>query len=403
MKVVVSLETRFLECRGVLYSPHIDYGTYWDRYLKHFDEVVVCARAQAVEHVPEQYIASTGPRVGYEAVPYYVGPRQYVRNRSRVIRQLRRVVAQYEAFVLRLPSPIGTRLAGELGARGKSYVVEVVGDPREVGRFLPLPYVLREPMRHFQAWQLGRMVRQARGALYVTERYLQSRYPASAEAFTAGVSDVFIPADALADPAERLSRLEESLCSAATGRRWRIGMIGQLYGIKSPVEAVHAIGRCVRQGLSLELHLVGTGPLDSAIRSAAGQHGIADRVVLHGRIPTGKPIRDFLDSLDVYVQFSKSEGLPRAVVEAMARGCPVIGSAVGGIPELLPEDMLVRAADAADLADRLMTVLKDPGRLRRSVRESIARAEDFEVMRLAQKRECFYAQAAAVWRQAAGY
>lgn len=398
MKVVLTLETRFLEHRGVLYSPLLDYTTYWERYLRHFNEVVLCARAQSVEHVPEGYAPSTGPRVSYEVIPYYVGLREYLRNRFRVARQVREVARRYNAFILRLPSPIAALMARQLQALGKKYIAEVAGDPCEVGRFLPLPYLLREPMRHIQAWQLRQIVRHACGVLYVTERYLQSRYPSSPEAFTAAVSDALIPADVIVDPASRLSRLDVVFSQALGSRRLRIGSIGQLYAIKSPVEVVHAVGSCARRGWDLELHFAGTGPLETAVRQAAEQYGIADRVVLHGQVPTGRPIFDFLDSLDLYVQFSKTEGLPRAVVEAMARACPVIGSAVGGIPELLPADMLVRLGDVAGLADRIDTVLKDSDRMRRSICENIARAKDFTAARLEEKRHCFYAQAAAVWR-----
>ena len=69
---------------------------------------------------------------------------------------------------------------------------------------------------------------------------------------------------------------------------------------------------------------------------------LRDRIVSRGRIPTGAPIFEFLDSLDLYLQFSRGgEGLPRALVEGMSRGCPAIGSTVGGIPELLTECLCV--------------------------------------------------------------
>ena len=53
------------------------------------------------------------------------------------------------------------------------------------------------------------------------------------------------------------------------------------------------------------------------------------------------------------------------MVEAMARGLPCIGSAVGGIPELLPADDLVTPGDAPGLARKLQEVLSDPARLAR--------------------------------------
>ena len=57
-----------------------------------------------------------------------------------------------------------------------------------------------------------------------------------------------------------------------------------------------------------------------------------------------------LDSADIYVQPSRLEGLPRAVVEAMGRALPVIGTRVGGIPELLPVSRLYAPGDVRSLA-----------------------------------------------------
>ena len=48
----------------------------------------------------------------------------------------------------------------------------------------------------------------------------------------------------------------------------------------------------------------------------------------------------YLDNVDIYIQPSKQEGLPRALVEAMSRGCPALGSKTGGIPELLNKDFI---------------------------------------------------------------
>ena len=54
--------------------------------------------------------------------------------------------------------------------------------------------------------------------------------------------------------------------------------------------------------------------------------------------------------MDVYVQPSRQEGLPRAVVEAMSRALPAIGTCVGGIPELLPPERLYASGDVRALA-----------------------------------------------------
>jgi len=63
--------------------------------------------------------------------------------------------------------------------------------------------------------------------------------------------------------------------------------------------------------------------------------------------------------------------MPRAMIEAMARGLPCIGSAVGGIPELLSSEDLVSRGDAGALALKIMEVVSQPDRMTRMSDEQI--------------------------------
>ena len=70
-----------------------------------------------------------------------------------------------------------------------------------------------------------------------------------------------------------------------------------------------------------------------------------------------------LGRADLFVLPSLTEGLPRALLEAMARGLAAVGTAVGGIPELLPPDCLVPPRNAAALARLVREVMTKPDTL----------------------------------------
>ncbi|MFZ0256017.1 MAG: glycosyltransferase, partial [Gammaproteobacteria bacterium] len=92
------------------------------------------------------------------------------------------------------------------------------------------------------------------------------------------------------------------------------------------------------------------GPWEKLIR----QFNIDGAVHLQGTLPSGEPVLSWLDDVDIYLQPSLKEGLPRALIEAMSRGCPALGSKVAGIPELLPSEVLHRPGDAKQLAALMM-------------------------------------------------
>jgi glycosyltransferase involved in cell wall biosynthesis len=84
------------------------------------------------------------------------------------------------------------------------------------------------------------------------------------------------------------------------------------------------------------------------LQSIAEKYSVADKVIFEGSIPHER-IFDYLDDIDIYVQPSKTEGLPRALIEAMSRGCPCIGSNAGGIPELLDNAYIFRSGNVKEL------------------------------------------------------
>ncbi len=114
------------------------------------------------------------------------------------------------------------------------------------------------------------------------------------------------------------------------------------------------------------LVIVGEGNRTAELRQLATDLGIADAVQWHGWQPM-ESLAAWYSAADVLVVPSRSEPLGRVVMEAMACATPVVGSRVGGIPDMVrPGDTgwLVPVEDTAALADALTAVLDDPARAR---------------------------------------
>ena len=151
------------------------------------------------------------------------------------------------------------------------------------------------------------------------------------------------------------------------------GRCGEAKGLYDLLEAVAVLAPHLPH---LRLECAGDGDLDEAL-ARARDLGIADRIVLRGWI-TPRERDELLARAWVFALPSRAEALPMSVLEAMAAGCAVVASAVGGIPDVVRHDengMLVPPADPRALAGALAALLADGGlaaRLGRSARATVA-------------------------------
>lgn len=383
MRVVVTTETRFSRTPdGAVWTPDGPAYPFFSRYLAAFDTVRVVARLRQVDEPPPGSHRVDGPGVELWPVPHYVGPRQYL-ARWRSIRQVVRAAAQPgDAVILRVPSPTGVMLAGWRERQRLPYAVEVVGDPYDV--FAPgvVEHPLRPLLRQWGTTRLRHLCRSAGAVAYVTERHLQARYPARPGAVSVAYSSVDLPAEAFVAEPRRVGQ------PLRPGNLVSVGSLDQLYkGIDTLIEA---LARLAAEGEAPRLTHLGDGRFRSRLERLAVDAGVADRVTFAGTVPAGVAVRRWLDAADLVVVPSRTEGLPRVLIEAMARGLPAIGTTVGGIPELLAEEDLVPPNDPFALAAAIRRLLADPARLGAASARNLDRARDYSVASLRPRRDDFY-------------
>jgi glycosyltransferase involved in cell wall biosynthesis len=362
----------------------------WQPYQSVFDSINVMARIEDVAGVGSEMKLSSGPNVSFTAIPYFVGPRQFLLKSGMVRRAVEQVLTGDSAVLLRIPGTLGTVAYRVLKARGQPYAAQIVGDPHEVFA----PGAVRHPLRPFFRWWFTRQLKaQARDASiisYVTRTALQERYPSQA-GFSNSFSNVQLPEAALVNQPrtdwEGLGTAERP-CQLLL-----VGSLAQLY--KSPDVMLRAVALCADQGLHLQLTFVGDGKHRAELEALARQLKVHDRVTFAGQLSSGDAVRAELDRADLFVLPSRTEGLPRAMIEAMARGLPCIGSTVGGIPELLPAQDMVPPGDAPALARKLQEVLTSPDRMHEMSRRNLETARSYADSVLGQQRQAFYKHLAA--------
>jgi phosphatidylinositol alpha-1,6-mannosyltransferase len=393
MRLAVATDVRFARAAdGTICCPAG--GTayaFWQRYLAVFDEVRVLARVfDLVDGLDLPLRAQvTGPGVQVHALPGFAGPRGLARLAPSVLAGLWRGLHGTGAVIVRAPTTVGLVTARLAHGRGLPVGVEVVGDPEDIfasgvgeGVAPLLGAVFVRDLR----WQCSH----ACAVAYVTEGALQARYPARPGSFVTHYSSVDLGGDAMiAKPRRHPGPL-------GSPRLVTVGQLEQLY--KGTDLLLGALRLLVDAGLDPHLVIVGEGRQRPALEQLARSLGVADRVRFTGLLPAGEAVRAELDAADLFVLPSRAEGLPRALIEAMARGLPAIGASVGGIPELLPVEALVPPGDEKTLALAIAAAVRDPARLDRMSRDNLIRAQDYRAEVLAARRHAFYERVRAAAR-----
>lgn len=388
MQLVILFDHRFCRPPGeAIYSPtSYNYDFFRRRYLEVFDSVRIVAR---VEDAPAGscHAPTEGPGVEVVDAGAWKGAWGYFKARRLIARQCERFAQGSSAFMMIVPGGLPTVAFPYLRRTGYPFSLEVVGDPWDAFSPGTNRDPLRPALRRLASAGLKRQCQTAAAALYVTKQFLQSRYPCPG--LTAGISDVVLPPEALAATARQFASQPLTIVC--------VGSFVQLY--KGQDLLIDAVRTCVQRGLDVCLVLAGDGRHRGAMERRAESAGISNRVRFTGQLNPASAVRAQLDSADLFVSASRADGLPRALVEAMARALPCIGTRVGGIPELLPPEDLVEPGDAGALARKILEVASDRVRMAEMSLRNRKRAAGYEEGMLAAGRTAFYRQVKEITAQ----
>lgn len=188
-------------------------------------------------------------------------------------------------------------------------------------------------------------------ALYVTENYLQNRYSCKNPSVSA--SNVLLKTVNEEILQKRLMKIRKMSANKKEISVMTTASIDLLS--KGQRFVVRAMEQLKKQGIIVRYHLVGGGEKKHLI-SEAEKSGVLEQLEFLGELTLDEVFAE-LDKIDIYIQPSLQEGLPRAVIEAMSRGCPCIGANTAGIPELIDRECIVKKASSIEISETIKKML----------------------------------------------
>lgn len=316
------------------YSSSVYSYDFYKRYLNIFDEVKVIGKTKHVDSVDEKaHLKISGPQLEVAELPWYQGMSEMCRLLPKLIHIYRHLADDCDCCILRI-AQVESFLFYMFTKKRFPFCVEIVNDPETFGKKHNL-------IRTFSVYMTKKMARKANGASYVTEHFLQSKYPCKAilgfkDGFESHYSSIDLDEEGIAKSPIRYG-----------GGEFRIVHVSNAINNddKGHTTLIKAFAVINKEIPETSLTIIGDGSKLEEYKKLAENLGVSDRVTFSGRISNKAVLLDELRNSNLMIMPTKMEGLPRTIIEAMSVGLPCLSSPTAGVPELIERKYLFSSDD----------------------------------------------------------
>ncbi len=379
-RVVIASELRVMNVDGAYFTASPFGHDYWTQVLGEECPTRLLVRAMECSSVPFGATRVDGPLVEVTPLPPLRPGYGLARELCEAVKTAWSVAGVREPTVLRAPGIVASILLLCMLLRRQPFAVQLVGDPLDVGmaagvggRFAPVVAAVLGTTTRLAC-------RRASVVLYVTDQYLQARYPAGRGTPTFSASDVQLDC----------ARPSSPVSIRTSGRRVRLVTVASMDQPYKRVDLlVEAVARLRAQGWEAAATVIGGGRGADELRLRALELGIADHVAFLGSITDRSRLRNLVSAADLFLLCSDTEGMPRALIEAMHDGVPCIGTRVGGIVELLPPYALAAPGSVDSIVAAVIRHIAIPELAERNRQHCLVRSQAFVPEVLAPRRRAF--------------
>ncbi len=368
----------YTDSRGNYYGIHIN-DTIRKRYLNLGTSISFLIRVEKLKDKDLSFFTKIeNDNFSVFPFPDFKSVRLFFKNFFKAKAIIRGVVKNHDIIICRLPSASGTNAVKFAIRDKKPVLVEYVACTFDSY----WNYDWRGKLiAYYKMWQQKAIMKKVPFSIYVTREFLQKRYPTKGISISS--SDVELQQLNESDLNQRILKIENTDFSGTI----ILGTVAALdVPYKGQADVIKAIAKLKKRNRIFHYYLVGQGS-GKKLNNLAQKLGITDQVKIIG-VLKHKLVFDFFNELDIYIQPSKQEGLPRAVIEAMSKACPVLGAKTAGIPELLDPEMIFKAGSRKEIIKKLLSINKDI--LLKQAKRNYEEAKSYQKDLLDEKRINFY-------------
>lgn len=382
-KLLISCDDYIFRHNNKYYFKSQEWHDFYQRYLRVFEQLKIANRVIDEPILKKGRILVDDPRIEIHPLPIFHGPVQYAKTYFATGRAMRNAVNGCDAAVLRLPSTVAQRLSKQVLQAGIPYATEIVFDACD-GADTSTNIVEKVLWRIIDR-QMRSTCAKADGVSCVTAEYLQRRYfSVKQNHFESNYSTLNLDRSFFTSARQYPNHTPLSIAHVDL----QIG----LHSRKGTDIIILALAKLKKEkGIIVNVNFAGDDWDNSTeqILNYAKEQGVDGQVACTGFL-SRQQLTEFLDKSDLFVLPTKAEGLPRVIIEAIAKGLPTITTPASGNPELIPTEYLVEFYDVDTLAKKIEKLVIDKDAYEKSSKENFEHSLQYEGSILQGRRDEFY-------------
>lgn len=386
MRLIYVSRFQFKIVNNQIYSLPAYGNGFWEKYLDVFDSIHVIGEPVKDYLDNGTMVLLTDSRISVDIVPSIERPNE-LKKTIKVKKILEKIIKQEQtsAFLIKPSSRKGMLAIKYCECFDKPYMIEMTGDVKTTldernSRIMSIYglYLYKKILRSIQNCEFG---------LYVTEKYLQKRYPIKGK--MCGCTDSVIPA---IDERVLMNRLDKINSEV---NEYSIGLIGYYHdtrkGIDTAIDALKIVNHS-KKIISLSILGIGTDEDRKKWCSYAKEREVDDALHFPKPLKGSYEVVKWIDTMDIIILPSRSEGFPRAIAEAMSRACPTITSNVCGLEEMVETKWQHEAGDSVALASLIQKMINDTNQMIQAAKYNFEKSKRYEFNYLRDKRNMFLSE-----------
>ncbi|WP_296876977.1 glycosyltransferase [Thomasclavelia sp.] len=390
MKIMLFLEHSFyVNNLGQIFCEKVINNDYLKRYTDVFEEVIICARKN---DELKSFIDEPLENVKLLPLPNY-NANQLLLKMHKIVNYIGKNIKDVKGIILRAPSSLSVVGYNVANKYNIPFISEIVINPNYLFDLSQGNIVRRYINR------VGRLILvnhtkkiclESAGVSYVTENALQQQFPSnrkkygdSSTQYETYYSSINLKEEHYSTEISNRNQDDEFII-VHTG--WMVG-----YN-KGHMEVIDVVKKLIDKGYKIKAYFIGDGPLKSELENYSNSLGVLNNICFTGKLNSFNDIQKILKKSHLFVFPSQIEGLPRAVIEAMANSLPCIASNIDGMDELLDKDFLFELENTEQIVKLIESFINNEDQRIKQGKINYNKAQKYHYDILSAKRRNFYIQ-----------